>query len=464
MRRPSMSALTALALVAACGAPEAETIDDQVAGACPTAEGDDIFAATEACAEDPKADTGYVTNLDALEVELTLEADVVAPASELERAPLALGQFALTRFRQKDRIFIQSLAEDYANGDDQIEWKTSTGEWKAWSKLSAPQRQAAKRFRLLKVNAVILDASKKGVAMNKTFKAKVPMRPTTLFADVGNACEGGDGHIRASSDVYWYVWDPDKRGCSAPKQDAVATITNVLPKGKTVYPEYGKLYADKKLDAVVFFGQVDDGPVSETDSAFEIIEEFGRALTKAGFKKAASAPRGTRWTRTKSGITANIDVYTPYDFAGLTDYAHRHNFFEAVNSHEVIVFNGHSVLGASDFWAAPDIYRDPSKYQIFLYNGCLGYEYYVAPILAGKQGAANVDIVSNVVETPFAIVSDESAIVLSMLLARADKGGSSSWQTILSKMNKTAEYYEEIFGESFYGVSGARTNTYKPPR
>lgn len=434
-----------------CGA-EGESITDDVAGQSCGAGGDDnIFADTEACAEQ-KPDTGYVTSLDAREVELTIEADIQASDYDKAKAPLKSGQFALTYLRENKDIYIQSLAEQYSSGAEQTEWKVGTS-WKKWSAMSSSEKTAANHFRLTGVNAVVMNASSQGVRSGKSWTATVPLKPMSLFSEMGRKCEGGDGHIQADSEVYWYVWDPDKSTCTAAKTTATAKVTKLLPKGSTVYPEYNKLYADKTLDAIVFFGAVED--TKPTDYAFTIIRSFESQLKAAGFTKGTAA-KGLRYTRVKNGITANIDIYTPNEFSGLGDYAHAQNFYDGVNSHEVIVFNGHSMLGASDFWADPRIYRNPTKYQIFLYNGCLGYEYYVDPILDGKQGAANVDVVSNVLETPFAIMSQESSTVLSLLLVDAEKGGKSSWQTILQQMNSYAG------SSSFYGVSGARTNSYKP--
>jgi len=443
MRRRRPILLAALPFFVACGPAEEADVQDY----------DSTFLDAEAEAEDPKADTGFVSSLDAREVELTLEADVQVRSSyDLRRAPLEVGQFALTYLRERSKVYIQSLAEDYSNGETQITWKVGSS-WKTWSSMSSSEQAAAKRFRLNKVTAVVLNASRQGLKVGKVFNATVPTDPVGLFGAVGRACEGGDGHIQADRDVYWYVWDPDKSGCSATKQTLTATVSTVLPKGSTVYPEYNKLYADKKLDVIVFFGQVGDNP-SPSDYAFSAIRQFESTLKTAGFK-ATTATKGLRYARTKSGVTVTVDIYSPNEFAGLTDRAHAQNFFEGVNSHELIVFNGHSVLGASDFWSDSRIYQNPAKYQIFLYNGCLGYEYYVLPILAGKRDAANVDIVSNVIETPFRIMVQETATSIAQLTAGAPKG-SVSWQTIMNKMNTIAG------GDSFYGVSGARTNTYRP--
>jgi hypothetical protein len=333
--------------------------------------------------------------------------------------------------------------------------------WKKWSAMSASERTAATHYRLNKVSAVVLNASKHGLTASSSWSAPVPQKPTTIFTDLKDKCAERGGHITADAEVYWYVWNPEDSLCPASaKTTATAKVTTLLPKGGTVYPEYDKLYADKKLDVIVFFGAVED--TKPTDYAFSIIKTLEAQLKKAGFAKGTAA-KGLRYTRVKSGITANVDIYTPNEFSGLGDYAHQDNFYDAVNSHEVVIFNGHSMLGASSFWSDPQIYRVPTKYQIFLYNGCLGYEYYVDPILEGKQGAANVDVVSNVIETPFAIMSQESATVISLLVAKAEAGGTSSWQTILQKMNAYAKSFDPLEG-AFYGASGARTNVYRPPR
>ena len=108
LRALPLAALAFVAPVVGCGGPE-EDITDETAEECPAGAEDDIFATTEACAEKPKADTGYVTSLDAREMELTLEADV--SGSDLQEAALKSGQFALTWLRQNKDLYIQSLVD-----------------------------------------------------------------------------------------------------------------------------------------------------------------------------------------------------------------------------------------------------------------------------------------------------------------------------------------------------------------
>lgn len=407
-------------------------------------------------AGDDKFDTGWQSSLNSVEVELDLEGDVTADARHLERSPLEVGQFALTWLRKHENVFIQSLAEDFANGTDQIEWRLN-GEWKKLADVPADARSFLTHFRMKGVSAIILDPKNKAEIPDHTYEATVPRDPAGLFAAVGKTCGTKEGSVDVEDGVYWYVWDPEKRGCKAETTTLTAKVAKVMPGGGTTFPEYDRLLEDKKIEALVLFGQVEHGDLEDSDLGFQLQEEFVAILERGGFKQA-EAERGVRYTRTRRGVTAVVDIYGPREFSGLDDFAHVAAFDAGVRSHEIIVWNGHSMLGASDFWARPSIYSGEAqgKYQIFLYNGCLGYEYYVNPILEGKGGWGDVDIVSNVVETPFAIVVEETAVSLSRMFLAAERGGNASWQQILTRMNNIAAE------ESFYGVSGARTNDFHP--
>jgi hypothetical protein len=406
--------------------------------------------------DDGKADSGWQSSLDAAEVELDLEGDVRADNWALERAPLEVGQFALTYLRKNNEVYIQSLAEDYAHGADRIEWQVG-GDWRTLDQIADADRAGLSHFRMRGVNAVVMHPGDRAALAGKRYQPVVPASPGDLFDKVGTACGTKEGEIDVEASVYWYVWTPDKRGCAAETNTLQVTVAKVLPAGGTTYPEYDRLLADKRIDVLVLFGQVDHGALSDSDYGLQLVADFEAKLTDGGFTKG-SADTGLRYSRTRRGVTEVVDIFTPREFAGLDDLAHVADFDAAVRGHEIIVYNGHSMLGASDFWARPSIYAGAaaSKYQIFLYNGCLGYEYYVNPILEGKTSWANVDLVTNVVETPFAIMVDESAQTLGKIFSGAERGGRTSWQTLLGKMNSIAG------GESFYGASGVRDNAFHP--
>jgi hypothetical protein len=160
---------------------------------------------------------------------------------------------------------------------------------------------------------------------------------------------------------------------------------------------------------------------------------------------------GRRLAKTVNGIEVSIDLYSPRDFSGLSDMSHFANFQRAISEHEIVAYDGHSMLGASDFWSRPTY---PSFYQIYLYGGCLGYEYYVRPILAGKGGWDNVDIVSSVVEVS-ADANEYAAPFLAKVVWALDNGYNASWTDLLAVIRREV-------GDSTFGVSGVRENCFSP--
>jgi len=416
-----------------------------------------LFADAENHAGDSKYDTGWVSSLDATEVELDLEADVEHGTYWDPKAPLKVGQFALTYLRTHSDVFIQSLAEDYSDGGDSVEWLVD-GTWVRGDDPTLRDKEPT-HFRLRAISAVVLNPGDRDELATRTYDAVVPTRPSTLFTDAGESCGSPHGGIDVDQSVYWYLWNPDKSGCDQSlTQTVTLKVSRVLDNTDNLYPEYDRLTEDGVIDVIVFFGQVDHGSLTENDYAFSLIRDFESELESAGFERAEEAPLGHRYLRDQNDVKVAVDIYSPNEFAGLSDYAHVDNFDAAVRSHEIVVWNGHSVLGASDFWARPEIYEGDAatRYQIFLYNGCLGYEYYVSPILEGKQGWENVDLVTNTIETPFAIMVEESATALGLLIGGAERGGATTWNMVLAKMN-------DISGSSgFYGASGVRTNTFMP--
>jgi hypothetical protein len=289
------------------------------------------------------------------------------------------------------------------------------------------------------------------VAVGKVFTAKVPMDPFATFTSYGTKCAEADGHIQPDSEVYWYVWDPEKTGCNATTQNMTITVSKVLPKGQTVYPEYDKLVADKKITAVILFGQIGDGAITDSDPGMRAFSTVATYLLGARYTEVKPAPVGRRFSKKFGTITMEVDLYSPRDFSGLGDYAHFNNLQKAISEHEIVTYDGHSMLGASDFWSRPTY---PKTYQIFLYGGCLGYEYYVRPILEKKGGWDNLDIMSSVVEVS-AGANEFAGPALAKIVYTLDHGRNASWQDILVAVRGRV-------GDSTFGVSGVRDNCYTP--
>ncbi len=394
-----------------------------------------------------KEDSAYM-NPDGIEVEVDLEGDVVASASKIDDAPIAIGQFALTYFRKQEKMFIESLAEDGLSAD-RTEWQHD-GRW--YTSANLPSGATKKHWRLRGLNAVLL-FEHADVEEGATFVAKVPLKPFSVLTDAGKTCADSDDHIELDQSVYWYRWEPEQAGCTIGVQDLQVTVSKKFPELQSArYPEYDQLIADRKITSVVLFGQIADGTLRDTDPGMMGARQIGRNLKAAGYREV-TAPVGTRYEKKLRGdILSQIDVYSPREFAGLDDDAHFDNFQKALLEHEIVAYDGHSMLGASDFWSRPEY---PGFYQIFLYGGCLGYEYYVRPILHGKGDSwKKLDLMSSVVEVT-ASANEFAAPAIAKILNAVEYGRRSSWRNVLLTVRDNV-------GDSTFGISGVRDNCFTP--
>ena len=393
-----------------------------------------------------KADTQYF-NPDGIEVEVDIEADLDAPDYKKADGPAVLGQFALTYLRENGEIYLESLAEQ-ATSDQRVEWRVGDA-WVSARDASSMEKSKLTHFRIRGINAVLLHAAKDGVDVGSVFEVPVPLKPFSIMADAGVTCGTEGGHIGLDQSVYWYLWNPNEAGCKAQIQQMKITVSKMLP-AKVTYPEYDLLVADGKVTMVVLFGQIGDS-LSKTDTGYRAFEQMGRWLLQGGFTEVTPAPVGRRFSKTVKGTAVEVDLYSPYDFSGLSDYAHFNNFQKALSEHEVIAYDGHSMLGASDFWERPDY---PDFYQVFLYGGCLGYEYYVAPILSGKGGWDKLDVLSSVIEVS-ANANEYAGPFLAKLLYALENDYKVSWKDILGAIRTRV-------GDSTFGMSGVRDNCFSP--
>lgn len=433
--RNGLLMLSLLAPAFGCGAPAAE--DD----------GTNPFA--DSALDSGKEDTGYL-NPDGVEVEVDLEGDVDAPSYNKADAPAVAGQFALTYFRKRGEFYIESLAED-ASSDKRVEWRVD-GQWLTAEQAKTVSSDKLVHFRIKAVNAVMLHEARKDAKLGQVFTAPVPKRPFAVMSEVGDKCAEKDDHMPLSQSVYWYLWDPSLPTCNVEKSDLLVTVSKLTAGSSYRYPEYDRLLEDKKLTVVVLFGLIGD-ELSEYDSGVTGAKRMASNLGRAGFKEVPNAPVGKRYSKlTPKGNTIEVDIYSPYEFEGLGDWAHFGNLEKAIAEHEIVVYDGHSSLGASDYWSRP---KYPGFYQIFLYGGCLGYEYYVRPIVGGKGGWQNVDILSSVIEVT-AGANEFAAPALSRIFAAIEKNGAGgSWNSILTSVRRSV-------GDSTFGVSGVRDNCFTP--
>ncbi len=391
-----------------------------------------------------KEDSHYY-NPDGIEVEVDIEATVQAPSWRLKKAPAMLAQYAMTALSHRGVLYLESIAED-ASSPERVEWLIDD-EWVATADVEEFSEERM-TFRIRGMNAVLLDGHMEHAVEGSMLTATVPVRPYAVMDEAGDSCAKHDDHLTLSSSVYWYVWRPAKFGCQVDRQEMTLTVSKVLPQTVT-YPEWDRLVEDGKVTAVVLFGQIGDD-MSEWDPGFRNMKRMANNLERAGYHEV-EAPLGRRFARDVQGVTIEIDMYSPHEFSGLSDHANFGNFQKAISEHEIVAYDGHSMLGSSDFWARPDY---PEFYQVYLYGGCLGYEYYVAPIVEGKGGWGNVDIVSSVIA-----VSADANYYAGPFFAKLEtaitSGYDVTWKDILGAIRRSV-------GDSTFGASGVRENCFSP--
>jgi subtilisin-like proprotein convertase family protein len=396
-----------------------------------------------------KEDTGY-TNLRGREVHVTLEADVQASSWRIFDAPADLAQFAVTYLRTRNSFYLEILAED-ATAGDRVEWLVD-GEWLSRDQAEGVDRSKLTRFRMPEVNAVVLNSQVSSIEVGKVYEAVVPRKPDSIMTDAGDKCADHDSHIGLDQSVYWYLWNPRNSNCPQELlQTMTVTVTEVLPHNPESYPEYDKLWADETLTVAVFFGKLDDGDVAD-DYNWGNFNQLCTWLTEAGFSQQENAPMGKRFVKAKDNLTTVVDVYGPDIFHSVADYSRFNNWQRAVSEHEVVMYNGHSVLGTGYAFEQANY---PDFYQIFQVASCLSYEYYVRPVLAGKGTWDKVDVVSNVEPTYYTENLPLTSTILAKLIWGFENNGQASWQDIMEAVSLR-------LGHSRFGVSGARGNCYSP--
>jgi len=401
-----------------------------------------------AVASEGKEDTGYL-NLLGREVHLTLEADIEAPRRSIFVAPAELAQFAVTYLRIREKVYLEILAED-VDAPDRTEWLVD-GKWLTRAQSASVSVAKLNHFRIQNVNAVLLGNRNLDLQPGDVIEAKVPVNPYTLLAEAGNTCANMNGHIELSSDVYWFLWNPSNAGCQARLQSMKLTIDELLPNNPESYPEYDKLLEDQRISAAVLFGKLGSGAV-EDDSNWKNLKQFTDWLLEAKFVSDQVTDLGERYKKTVGELTEVVDVYGPDVFESVADAAHIDNWQRIVAEHEIVIYNGHSVLGSG---LAFEQVKYPEFYQIFQIGSCLSYEYYVRPILSGKGGFANVDVLSNVEPTFVFENFPMTTATLAWLFSGAEHNGQVSWQFIMNAIGLKLQHPR-------IGVSGARDNCFTP--
>ena len=150
-------------------------------------------------------------------------------------------------------------------------------------------------------------------------------------------------------------------------------------------------------------------------------------------------------------------------------------FRSAMKRNEIVYYNGHAFYGSLTVLDEPTAYP-ADTYQIIFMDACWSYAYYTKQVFRNKAteadplGWALVDVVNNT--EPGITGSETTAAILYDNLfkgaATVRRGGDASlysWNNMIKYMNEHAQRRADARGENnpeIYGVSGVRTNAFKP--
>lgn len=317
----------------------------------------------------------------------------------------------------------------------------------------------------------------------------MPLAPDRIFerALVGsrNLCVT-DPHYSTEGD-FFYFWDPNKPGCPLRnnRTDVYRTHGRVVKLESTrfTYPEYDKLLGDNGngdvLEIAVFLGYaatIDNyAKTKRRDEVHKTRVETERALRSRGFvmtekkkdfrlrsngtqmrgindyrvyEKPVETPRGTVQMRVRMLVT-DTDIES-------RDYTFYQLFPEALKAADIVIYDGHSGLGANlDLGNLGHPRLSKEKYQIYFFNGCSSYPYFNGAFFDKKGGSKSLDLVLAGMPTYFG----SGGVNMEAFLKAFLEGRLHSWQTIIQSVEKSNP---RGYGSYLVGVVGDEDNQFRP--
>ncbi len=284
---------------------------------------------------------------------------------------------------------------------------------------------------------------------------ELPM-PTNPYEIYDEKCT--DEHYNSFGD-FWYFYDPFRKGCEYLSKSPKATLVSL----KIVPAEYKKMDLTPKLPQLrgdngngslfsiyIISGYYEDGSVKK-DPGYANYKEIRDGFLNQGFELSSSKRKNTEMplnVYTKQIELDNgkvIDVEINHLLIE-TDIGTRSKVFakffkEAVEEADVIIYGGHSGLGGN--LDIPSLEEkvgkfnfNPNKKQIFFFDSCSSYSYYLEHFAVEKT-KAKIDIISNGLSSQF----DTSTPILFSLMdyLLSPKAKDVQWMEILKSMENTLE-------------------------
>jgi hypothetical protein len=278
--------------------------------------------------------------------------------------------------------------------------------------------------------------------------------PVHLPYDMANVYDASctDEHYDSEGD-YWYFWNPYREGCEhlteEPLTKRVSLEISKGPKAKTDAMARLDLVRGNNDNGDVFSIYVIHGfneDTSDNDDGRINFDEFNEYLREENFnekilRKTENRPLHlfTKALRLENGKTINVEIR---NLLAHTEIDRKTKTFaqfmrEAVYHADVIFYAGHSGLGGNlDIASLEEIAGkfvfNAKKKQIFFFDSCSSYSYYLSPFAAEKT-KAKIDIMTNGLASYFHTTEATTKAFFSSLLTPKND---LSWLEILTAMEK----------------------------
>lgn len=283
--------------------------------------------------------------------------------------------------------------------------------------------------------------------------------PTNPYDIYDKKCT--DEHYNSFGD-FWYFYDPFRKGCEYLGKDPKATKVSL----KITPAEYKKMELSPKLPLLrgdngngnlfsiyIISGYYEDGS-DKKDPGYENFREIREGFLSQGFEISSKRPKTTMplniYTKTielDNGKTMEVEIN---HLLIETDIGTRSKVFakffkEAVEEADVIIYGGHSGLGAN--LDIPSLEEKAGKFefntkkkQIFFFDSCSSYSYYLEHFAVEKT-KAKIDIISYGLSSYFHTSTPVLFAFLDHILKTDNED--TPWKKILSDM-------ESILGGNTY--------------
>lgn len=266
-----------------------------------------------------------------------------------------------------------------------------------------------------------------------------------------------DSHYTSFGD-YWYFWDPFREGCEKLLQpgithEVVVNVREITATPREQTPNLNRLHGDNgdgELMRVYVLNGFSDSSSESADEGRENFEQVRQVFEERGFdiENVNRSPRIPRNVYTKTfardGKTMRVEVIHQLSNTDISADAKTfaRTFKEAIAEGDLIIYLGHSGLGANlDISNLNQKLKDmgeggikfpKNKYQIFFFDSCSSYSYYL-PHFRDFKPAGKIDIISYGLSSYFAT----STYVFGALIDKTvNLDEPESWETILRSMEE----------------------------